>query len=263
MIIDSEILCLVWQDNNVLQYMITSHNEDEFKDLHFLHHRKHWNIFSNFIVLRYHNNCIIEIYLSSIAAHSILYYDWSEEEVLSISLMIKKYNNHMRDLNENDQQRSYYSLKQRNRKYSWSLFEFLLDVVVLNIFKLFTLRNMNKRVTHRDFVLQLAVALMQNFAENERYKECQISVKTSNKANLSRHRYIKLAKRSYCKSCDQAKIKSFIRSKKRKALSEIDTNQLAKRLRDATISWECAASECQKKPCCRKSECWIAIHEDR
>jgi formate dehydrogenase assembly factor FdhD len=95
---------------------------------------------------------------------------------------------------------------------------------------------MNKRVTHRDFVLQLAVALMQNFAENERYKECQISVKTSNKANLSRHRYIKLAKRSYCKSCDQAKIKSFIRSKKRKALSEIDTNQLAKRLRDATIS---------------------------
>jgi len=63
---------------------------------------------------------------------------------------------------------------------------------------------------------------MQNLAENERYRKYQISVKISNKANLSRHCYIKLAKRSYCKSCDQTKIKSFTRLKKRKALNEID-----------------------------------------
>lgn len=249
--------------------MITSHNEDELENLHFLHHRKRWEISSNFIMLTRHNNCIAQIYLSSIAAHSILYYDW-KEEVLSISLIIKKYNDHiihMKDSNENDQQRFYYLLKRRNRKFSWSLFEFLLSVVVLNIFKLFTLRNTSKRITYRNFVLQLAVALMQNSVENERHRECWISVNTSNKADSSKHHYIKLVKRSYCKLCSKTKSKNFTRSKKRKLLSEIDTNRLAKRTRvrerDAETSWKCAASECKDKSCCRKSECWIAIHEDR
>ena len=266
--VDSEILCLVWQDNNVLQYMITSHTEDELEDLHFLHHRKRWEISSNFIVrvLTRHNNRIAQIYLSFIAAHSIFYNDWFEEEVLSISLIIKKYNDHMKDLNENDQQRFYYSLKRRNRKFSWSLFKFLLSVVVLNIFKLFTLRD-TKRITHRNFVLQLAVALMQNSIGNERHRKHQISVNISNKADSSKHHYIKLVKRSYCKLCSKTKSKNFTRSKKRKPLGEIDTNRLAKRTRvrerGAETSWECAAPECKDKSCCRKSECWIAIHEDR
>ncbi len=214
MSVDSEILCLVWQDNNILQYMITLHNEDELKDLHFLHHRKHWEISFNFIMLTRHNNCITQIYLSFIVTHSILYYNWSEEEVLSISLIVKKYNDHMRDSNENNQQRFYYLLKRWNRKFSWSLFKFLLNVVVLNIFKLFTLRDMSKRITHRDFVLQLAVALMQNSIENECYKKCQISVNTSNKADSSKHYYIKLVKRSYCKLCSKTKSKNFTSSTK-------------------------------------------------
>jgi len=72
---------------------------------------------------------------------------------------------------------------------------------------------------------------MQNSIENECHKKCRISVNTSNKADSSRHYYIKLVKRSYCKLCSKIKNKNFTRSKKRKSLSEIDANRLAKRAR--------------------------------
>jgi len=116
MIVEDEVLCLAWQNNNVLQYMTTSHDLSDLDELHLLDHRKRWNIPSEFTIPRFSNNLTATSYLPSIAAHSILYYDWSDL-MLPISLVTKEYNDNMKGSDGNDQQRSYYSLRRRNNKY--------------------------------------------------------------------------------------------------------------------------------------------------
>ncbi len=262
MIVEDEVLCLAWQDNNVLQYMIISHDLSDLDELHLLDHRKRWDIPSEFTILRFSNNLTAISYLSFIAAHSTLYYDWSDL-VLPISLVAKEYNDNMEGSDGNDQQRFYYSLRRRNNKYLWRLFEFLLEAAVLNSFKLHKLRDLTFKLKHKDFVLQLALELTHNFYGNGRLRESKISIATSNMIYPSEHHYIKLAKKAYCTPCSKLKRKNY--TMKRKALAEIpdvDVNRPRKkrRQRGAETSWGCAAAECSKLACCRRSECWTAIH---
>lgn len=262
MIVEDEVLCLAWQNNNVLQYMIISHDLSDLNERHLLDHRKRWNISSEFMILRFSNNLTVISYLSFIVAHSTLYYDWSNM-MLSISSVTKKYNDNMKDSNENDQQRFYYSLCWRNSKYLWRLFEFLFEAAVLNSFKLHKIRDLTFKLKHKDFVLQLALKLMQNFYDNDHLQESKVFITTSNMIYSSKHHYIKLAKKTYCTSCSKLKRKNY--TLKRKALAEIsdvDVNQLRKkrRQRDAETSWGCSAAECFKLACCRRSKCWTAMH---
>ncbi len=262
MIVKDEVLCLVWQNNNVLQYMIISHDLSDLDELHLLDHWKRWNISSEFTILRFSNNLTVTSYLSFIVAHSTLYYDWSDL-MLSISLVTKKYNDNMKDSNENDQQRFYYSLHRRNNKYFWRLFEFLLEAAVLNSFKLHKLRDLIFKLKHKDFVLQLALKLTQNFYDNDHLQESKISIATLNMIYSSEHHYIKLAKKTYCTLCSKLKRKNYTMKRKTLAeISDVNVNWLRKkqRQRDAETSWGCAAAECFKLVCCRWSKCWTAIH---
>jgi len=112
MVVDDEVLCLAWQDNNVLQYMTTSHDVSDLDELYLLDHRKRWNIPSGSAIPRF----AATSHGPSILADSTLYHDRSDL-LLPIPLVAKEYNDNMRGSDGNDQQRSYYPLRRRNNKY--------------------------------------------------------------------------------------------------------------------------------------------------
>jgi hypothetical protein len=125
---DENVLCMIWMNLNIVQYMIIAHTIDEMKTMIYFDAKRRNKIFK-----------------------SVIY-----DEKLSFSISIVEYNRHMSESNENVQQRAYYSAHLSDNRYWWSLFIFLLNATVLNAYKLWDRLYSQSKLTHSKFQYQIA-----------------------------------------------------------------------------------------------------------
>jgi hypothetical protein len=158
----------------------------------------------------------------------------------------------MSESNENAQQRTYYSFHRFDNRYSWSLFIFLLNVIVLNAFKLWDRFNSDFKLTHSKFQYQIVEMFL--IDEAIRKKSITMSIMSfdaDDKSISCEWKYID--KKSYCKLCSEKRI----RFRKRRAFEKISANLIKKR-RSTQTNWRCKSCEF----CCKKKNCWRALHSD-
>ena len=247
-VVDEKILCMIWVDLNTMQLMTTAYDISDIKTSYFLSSKRRHDISENSVIF------VSSVYLSSIATHSLI--NSTSETDLSISYSIRRYNQYMRNSDENAQQRAVYFFDRRSSRYWWFLFIFLHDVACLNayiIYKTYDLEN--EHFCKENFIRKIATLLIEKNVDCERKKSSQ----TANifvDDSTSEHRWMRLEKRRYCDACKNDKETFFKR--KRKSFAEIDSNK--RRKRGAQTSWDCAAWICQKKTVCRIIRCWNYIH---
>lgn len=85
---------------------------------------------------------------------------------------IVDYNKHMGESDGNAQQRACGSpAQQRDVRYWWSVFGFMLEACILNAFILFQLDHPKSKLTHIDFQWHCAVSLLRNQAGQSKLKK--------------------------------------------------------------------------------------------
>ena len=121
-IVDDEVLCLGWVDNNTVQLMTTFHDPREFDRSYYL------NPFKRHGILEGSVEPIISYY-PLIYAHTTLVPDQTPLWPLGlpVPVPIREYNLHMGGSDENAQQRATYSYERRSDRYWWPFFIFSLD----------------------------------------------------------------------------------------------------------------------------------------
>ena len=84
-------------------------------------------------------------------------------KVLEIPKLIDLYNHHMGAVDQFDQLKSYYDTARKHRKTWRSLFHMLLDIILVNCFKLSAFSNQEEKKlsVHRRFLLQLVAQLQE------------------------------------------------------------------------------------------------------
>ncbi len=176
------------------------------------------------------------------------------DEKLSFSISIVEYNRYMSELNENAQQRAYYTSYRRDCRYWWSIFIFLLNATVLNAYKLWNHLYLDSKLIHSRFQHQIAEIVM--IDEITRKYSSKITTNSSAFKVIDEStscEWKHTSKKSYCVFCKQKKI----RLRKRRAFEEISENFIKKR-RFAQIRWQCKNCEL----CCKKRECWRILHSN-
>jgi hypothetical protein len=217
---------MTWVNLNIVQYMIIIHTIDEMKEIIYNDSKRRHEVLKSVI-------CIID-----------------EESKLSFSISIVEYNHYMRDSNKNAQQRSYYSCQRSNSRYWWSLFTFLLNVTVLNTFKLWDRLYLLSKFTHSEFQKQIAQMLLKN--ETSRKHKSIISIITSETTvKSSSCEWEHNSKKSYRRPCREKEIKL----RKRRLLEKINENPIKKR-RIPQIRWQCKSCE----PRSKQRSCGQALH---
>ena len=251
-VVDEKILCMIWVDLNTMQLMTTAYDISDIKTSYFLPSKRRHDISEDSVIF------VSSVYLSSIAAHSLINSIKSSETGLSIPYPIRRYNQYMRGSDENAQQRAVYFFDRRLPRYWWSLFIFLHDAACLNAYIIYKTCDLeNEHFCREDFIRKIATSLIEKNADCERKRSSQ----TANilvDDSTSEHRWMRLEKRRYCDACKNDKETSFKR--KRESFAEIDSNAQKRRKREAQTSWDCAAWICQKKAVCRIIRCWNYIH---
>lgn len=101
MIVDDEVLCMSWIDNNAVQYMTTSHSLEDLTEIHYLYERKRAGIPKD-------SAQPIVPYNPSIISHSVPVpgQQISRPMRLPVPQPIRDYNLHMGGSDGNAQQRS-------------------------------------------------------------------------------------------------------------------------------------------------------------
>ena len=246
-IVDDEVLCMGWVDNNTVQIMTTRHHPRELDSLYYLNPLKRHGIPED-------SAQQIIPYDPSIYAHTTLMLDQSFSWPLGLPIPapIRDYNLHMGGSDGNAQQRAVYSYERRSNRYWWPLFIFLLDAAALNPYKLYLLNDSKteeKRLSGTDFICHLSLALMKNPAGQTRRYEPQVSVQTTVDSLISspKHHYIYLDKKQSCVPCNVNKT----RPSKRKGelLTERYANGKKRKRRGAQTMWACGGCH-PIKPCC-------------
>ncbi len=169
---DENVLCMIWVDLNIVQFMITMHTINEMKTMIYNDARRRKNVLESVI----------------------------SDEKLSFSISIVEYNRFMSESNENAQQRSYYSSHRLDRRYWWSFFVFLLNAVVLNAYKLWDRLYLESKLSHSEFQQQIVETLLQNeITTRKRSSALMINVPVLDAVNKSDSCEWKFThKRSYC-----------------------------------------------------------------
>ncbi len=217
------VLCMIWVDLNIVQYMITMHIIEEMRDITWKNLERRHEI-----------------------SKSV-----KSTEKLSFSTSIVEYNTYMSESDENAQQRSYYSSHRSDSRYWWSIFIFFLKTTVLNAYKLWDLLYSHSKLTHLKFQRQIIEHLLAS-SDQTRQMSSVISLTFTNKKDSSTScRWKHMKKLSYCVFCKV----QLAESRKRKALSKISSN-LIKRRRESQTIWRC--SNCDS--CCKKKNCWDVLH---
>ena len=235
-----------------MQLMTTVYDISDIKTSYFLSFKRRHDISQNSVIF------VFSVYLSSIAIHSLMNSIKSSETDLSISYSIRRYNQYMRNSDENAQQRAVYFFDRRSSRYWWFLFIFLHDVACLNAYIIYKTCDLkNEHLCRKNFIKKIATSLIEKNVNCERKRSNQ----TANifvDDSTSEHRWMCFEKRRYCDVCKNDKETSFKR--KRKSFAEIDSNVQKRRKRKAQTSWDCAIWICQKKIVCRIIKCWNYIH---
>jgi hypothetical protein len=174
------------------------------------------------------------------------------DEKLSCSISIVEYNQHMNKSNENAQQRAYYSSYRFDNRYWWSLSIFLLNAIVLNVYKLWDRLYSDFKLTHAKFQHQITKTFL--LKESTRKIWSAISILFSQEENnLSSCEWKHLSKKIYCKLCREQRIEL----RKRRAFEKISENFI-KRQRTSQTRWQCKSHDF----CCKKNHCWRVLHNN-
>ena len=181
----------------------------------------------------------------------------------------------------NAQQRATYSLDRRSPKYWWPLFTFLHDAACLNAYILYQSCDREDHEDHENegpktlsrekFIRNIAMNLITEPAGNGRKRKSAVDNVALDEPDFSpEHQWMRLPKRRRCDRCKANKSRPSVpqRSRKRKALAEIDGNvadgneraRKDRKLRGSQTSWGCSAFGCKKKAACKNAECWKYIH---
>jgi hypothetical protein len=208
---DEDVLCITWVNNNIVQYMIIIYTVDEMKKM----------IYRN-------AKCRNKVLKSMIC-----------DEKFSFLISIVEYNQHMRESNENAQQRAYYSSHRFDNRYWWLLFIFLLNAVVLNAYKLWDRLYSDFKLTHAKFQHQIAKTFL--LKEATRKVSSALSILNSQEEdNLLSCEWKHFDKKIYCELCRKQKVEL----RKRRALEKISENVIT-RQRTSQTRWQCMSYICR------------------
>ena len=233
-----------------MQLMTTAYNIFNIKTSYFLSFKRRHDISENSVIF------VFLVYLSFIATHSLINSIKSFETNLSISYSIRRYNQYMKNSNENAQQRAVYLFDKRSFRYWWSLLIFLHDVACLNAYIIYNTCDLeNEHFCEENIIRKIARLLIEKNVDCERKKSSQTANIFVNNST-SEHRWMRLEKRRYCDVWKNDKETSFKR--KRKSFAKINSNK--RRKRKTQTSWDCASWICQKKTVCRIFRSWNYIH---
>jgi hypothetical protein len=229
---EGDILCMVWVDLNIVQFMIIIHTVKDLETDSYKNPRRRHGISINSTVI----------------------VGEKEEEKISFPLPIVEYNQHMGGSDGNAQQRSYYSSVRSDRRYWWSLFIFLLDGAVLNAFKLWKILYPDSILSHLEFQREIVKELLINQAGILRKLSSIVEVISSHTTispDENNCRWEHLFKKDYCLACKS----QLSKLKRRRLLEEIEGNCI-KRSRASQTRWQCKSCG----PCCKKEACWDILH---
>ena len=229
-IIDDEILCMGWQDNNTVLMMSTAHTATEAADSEFRSIQRRHGIPEKSAVSTGHPG----------------------EKALEFPIPIVDYNKHMGGSDGCAQQRAIYTAaRHHDVRYWWPIFIFLLDAAILNAYIVFQLEHPQSKLTHAQFQRQTALHMVRNPAGQ--YRQQPYAFGTENPAiPAPKHQWVRLSKKTYCTPCREAK-------RKRKPLKEMDLN-VNKRNRGPQSYWGCSHPRCEGLTACKKTACWEALH---
>ena len=256
MVIDDEVLCMGWVDNNGVQYMTTGHSPQDLNEIHYINPYKRHGIPETSL------QPIVPYFPSTLAHFSPSPNQAVQWPLgLPIPAPIREYNLYMGGSDGNAQQRAVYSYDRRTDRYWWPLFIFILDAVGLNAFKLYSMNSFHleeKKLTRSKFLRQIALELVSNQA-GIRPVPPKVSINTAIDALVAPpvYHYVRLERKQRCMHCKVNKT----RPSKRKGqpLAERDVNGRIKRRRGAQTIWACGGCH-PIRPCCRKANFWEAIH---
>ena len=170
---------------------------------------------------------------------------------------IHDYNKHMGGVDGNAQMQSYYSPDIKTRIYWWTVWDTVLNAIIVNSYIHYTLKNPDpkKRMNHLQFRQSIQLSCMRNqTGVTTRHVEFDINPRPSH--DLPEHRRKTLTSRIRCHSCTLSKRPT----KHRKALSDISGNEPRKRSRAPRIAYGCTAKTCEGKAFCLKGPCWEERH---
>ena len=227
----NDVLCMIWVDMNIAQYIIIIHTIDEMKTTMYKNFERQHDISKSTI-------CLID-----------------DSVKLPFSIPIVEYNTHMKRSDGNAQQKSYYSSHRFDNRYWWFVFEFFLKATVLNAYKLWKLLYLDFKMTHLKFQRSIAEELISS-TNQTRQRLFNMSIKCTDakidaKELTTACKWKHMKKLLYCVPC---KIQT-AELRKRKAFAEIIPNYSKKR-RGSQTKWRC--SNCD--PCCKKKACWDSLH---
>ena len=210
-------------------------------------------------------------------------FDDEKIKSLSIPKFIDFYNHFMNGVDQTDQLRSYYTTQRIHLKHWKSLWHFLLNVIIVNVYKIIyasinqSFPKLSKNGAHKRFRIEFARKL---FRRSERLKVFPFDV-SSNRSNVQRtlrdlvvrasaeaHESLKKLKNSPSKECEACRDAGRVVTnvKKRKPLGELHPNSLVankRRNRAPRTLFGCALC---KIPLCNHKQCWDrhieVIYED-
>ncbi len=132
---NENVLCMIWIDLNIVQYMIIMHIIDEMKQI---------------------------TYKNSEKRHEILKSSENSKK-LSFFTSIVEYNTYIRESDENAQKKLYYSFHRFDKRYWWLIFIFFMKAIVLNAYKLWDLFYFDLKITHLEFQHRIVETLLTSF----------------------------------------------------------------------------------------------------
>jgi hypothetical protein len=233
--IDEEnILYMIWMNLNIVQFMIIMHTINDLKKMTYKNVEKRHEIFN---VVNRNSAILID-----------------ETWKISFSISIVEYNTHMKESDENAQQRIYYSSQNRlDSRYWWSIFIFFLKTVVLNAFKLWKLLNSQSKMIHLKFQQQIVESLLASVDQTRQISSIVAIISTDMSDASSSCEWKHMNKSFYCVLCKVQVAKL----RKRKTLKKIVSNFIKRRRESQTI-WRCSNYD----SCCKKIACWEKLHDD-
>ena len=265
-VVDDEVLCFAWVDNNCVQFMTTAYNPEELgQNPHFFDAKKRKDIPESAVIEAPHRQC-----LTSTHAHTITvatagyrpsketerYVSWTE--ALPQPGVIRGYNQNMGGSDINAQLRAAYINDRKNLRWPQKVFGHVIQASVVNSIILHEHAH-KKRPDHQRFIEEVCEDLIRpTIAVPEARKTPpKIAVAPDPIPSLSKHTLIPRAaiaegrhtSKAYCVPCREEG------SRKRAAMEPISGN--AKRQRPPQTKFECSVCH---KACCWSSECFGRMH---
>ena len=272
--VSENVLCLAWQDNNVVQFMTTGYSIDySTNEKAWMDGRKRSGI---------PDDCKQKFAVKASAVSEDpkdkckLKIEWKTR--LPKPAIVDEYNYYMGGVDRFAQMKHEYDAARQSVKYWHALFIFLVEASVINAYRLNQMYygrdypNKFGLKSHRDFQQAIGIELILQHGKKGRQREAHVMF--SKEPPAAAHQFGQMKKKKRCEACKENKHQRPSQPKrgKRKGLAEIDPNLLPETATETpnkrrkisysqTIFW-CITC---KVPSCRvegggRNECWEYIH---